>query len=448
MNFDRAKDVFVIILSDVAVLIISLVAALILRAQEIVALRYLALHILAFTFVIVVTLAALFVTGLYDIRAILSRRKAFMGVTLATGTAALFAIFFFYFAPIFGITPKLILVLYIALSYTLLMFSRFSLPPLLLSSPKIQTVLITRSGVGKELQQALLRDNPFPYEIVDSFEVATGTPADEVRAHLLSVLKKEHIQAVIVDHTHPELAELAPLYVALFGKGIEILRFEDVYESVFDRIHPISHNPEVFLGYAALHSGVYALCKRALDISIALPMLILSMPFILFGYIGIKLQDGGKFLFIHERIGKYGKIIRIYKMRTMQRADSGVWVKDATNTNKVTPFGHFLRKTRIDELPQLWNVVRGDMSLIGPRPDIVDLGRKLAGEIEWYDMRLIVPPGLSGWAQTQMHTPPQSVEESKNRLMYDLYYIKHRSLFLDILIGLRTIKTLLSREGV
>jgi lipopolysaccharide/colanic/teichoic acid biosynthesis glycosyltransferase len=447
MNFDRAKDVFVLILSDIFILVISLTAALMLRAQEIIALRYLALHILAFACVIVVTIAALFITGLYDVRTILSRRKAFMGVTLATGTAGLFAIFFFYFAPIFGITPKLILVLYIALSYTLLLFGRFSLPALLLRSPKIRTVLITRPKVATELKEALLGNNPFPYEIVESFEVLPGTNADEVRAALLAVLKKEQIQAVIVDHTHPELAELAPLYVALFGKGVEILRFEDVYESVFDRIHPISHSPEVFLGYAALHSGVYALCKRALDIAISLPMLILSLPFICIGYVGIKIQDGGAFLFIHERIGKYGKVIRIYKMRTMQRADSGVWVKDSTNTNKVTPFGYFLRKTRIDELPQLWNVLKGDMSLIGPRPDIIDLGRKLAGEIEWYDMRLVVPPGLSGWAQTQMHTPPQSVEESKERLMYDLYYIKHRSLFLDILIGLRTIKTLLSREG-
>lgn len=448
MNFDRAKDIFILILSDIFVMIVSLTIALIIRAQEVVALRYLALHIFAFTFVIITTLAALFISGLYEVRHILSRRRAVIGVTLSTGVAAMFAVVFFYFAPIFGITPKLILILYLSLSFTLLILVRLFIPSLLLSTPKARTILLTRPEIGKSLQRELSLGHPYPYEIVDMFEVPLTAKSIDVREYLVEVLKREKIEAVIVDHTHRALADLAPLYVGLFGRGIEILRFEDVYESVFDKIHPISHNPEVFLGYAALHSGVYALCKRALDCVIAFPLLILTSPFIVFGYIGIKIQDGGDFLFTHKRIGKYGKIITLYKMRTMERADSGVWVKESGNTNKVTRFGYILRKSRIDELPQLWNVLRGDMSLVGPRPDIVDLGRKLAGEIEWYDMRLVVTPGLSGWAQTKMHTPPQSIAESRERLLYDLYYIKHRSLFLDILIALRTIKTLLSREGV
>lgn len=448
MNFDRAKDVFILMLLDVSVLACTLTLSVILRRQEVLTLDFLLVHMLASVFIILVTVVSLFVLSMYDLRAFILKKRVFVYAPVAVAVAIVFASTFFYLLPYFGVSPRLTLLIYGIVSCVTLILNRILMAHLFLSGPKVRALLITRPGVGRELRETLLGHNPFPYEIIESFEIASGTQTDKVRESLHMVLKKEKIQAVIVDHTHPELSELAPLYVALFGRGIEILRFEDVYESVFGRIHPISHNPQVFLGYAALHSGIYTLCKRVLDIAISLPMLILSAPFILIGYIGIKLQDGGSFLFVHERIGKYGKIIRIYKMRTMQRADNGVWVKDSNNTNKVTSFGYFLRKTRIDELPQLWNVLRGDISLIGPRPDIVNLGRKLAGEIDWYDMRLIVPPGLSGWAQTQMHTPPQSVEESKERLMYDLYYIKHRSLFLDILIGLRTIKTLLSREGV
>jgi lipopolysaccharide/colanic/teichoic acid biosynthesis glycosyltransferase len=115
--------------------------------------------------------------------------------------------------------------------------------------------------------------------------------------------------------------------------------------------------------------------------------------------------------------------------------------------NKVTEVGAFLRKTRIDELPQIFSVMKGDLSFIGPRTDIVNLGDKLSKEIINYNMRYSVTPGLSGWAQVNMDYQPRSVEDTMERLRYDLYYVKHRSIVLDFIIILKTIKTVLGREG-
>ena len=130
----------------------------------------------------------------------------------------------------------------------------------------------------------------------------------------------------------------------------------------------------------------------------------------------------------------------------MTQNDNGVWL--AQSENKVTKVGYFLRKTRIDELPQVLSVLTGDMSFVGPRPDIIDLGKKLEHEIPYHTIRNVIKPGLSGWAQVSQEKPPQSVEENKIRLSYDLYYIQNRSLGLDIKIALKTIKTLLSRVGM
>ena len=126
----------------------------------------------------------------------------------------------------------------------------------------------------------------------------------------------------------------------------------------------------------------------------------------------------------------------------------GVWIGEE-GALKVTKVGSFLRKSRIDELPQILSILKGDSSLVGPRADLKGLSERLIEEIPYYEARYIVKPGLSGWAQvTQEGLPPQSVDETKLRLSYDLYYIKHRSIWLDIIIALKTIKTLSMRVGV
>jgi lipopolysaccharide/colanic/teichoic acid biosynthesis glycosyltransferase len=170
----------------------------------------------------------------------------------------------------------------------------------------------------------------------------------------------------------------------------------------------------------------------------------LILPFI---YLAIKLDDGGPLLSIQRRYGRGGKVLKIYKIRTMDFTDEGEWVKH-NKLNKVTRVGAFLRRSRLDEFPQLWNVLLGDVSLVGPRSDILANGGKLSAQIEYYMMRYTVPPGLSGWAQVNQELPPNSLEETKVRLQYDLYYVKNRSLLLDFIIMVKTFRVLVMRTGL
>jgi lipopolysaccharide/colanic/teichoic acid biosynthesis glycosyltransferase len=177
------------------------------------------------------------------------------------------------------------------------------------------------------------------------------------------------------------------------------------------------------------------------------------LPFI---YIAMRIEGEGPLFISQERIGQLNKPVTVYKIRTMteNRSASSTWTKeDATQGNKITKVGAVLRKLSIDELPQVWAIFKGDMSLIGPRNDIKGLGERMAVEIPYYNIRNFVKPGVTGWAQTHQHymgnnISPQSLKETKERLSYDLYYLKNRSFLLDLEIALRTIKTLLSRFGI
>jgi lipopolysaccharide/colanic/teichoic acid biosynthesis glycosyltransferase len=182
-------------------------------------------------------------------------------------------------------------------------------------------------------------------------------------------------------------------------------------------------------------------------------LLIIMLPFI---YAAMRIEGEGPLFISQERIGQRNRPVTVYKIRTMteNRSASATWtVEDEKDGNQVTKVGAVLRKLSIDEIPQVWTILKGEMSLIGPRNDIKGLGDRCAAEIPYYNIRNFVKPGVTGWAQTHQHymgdnISPQSMEESKERLSYDLYYVKNRSLQLDVSIALRTLKTLLSRFGV
>ncbi len=186
-----------------------------------------------------------------------------------------------------------------------------------------------------------------------------------------------------------------------------------------------------------------------MDIVVALPLLVVPVIVAPFAFVAMKLEDKGG-LFSHQRrVGKNNKPIDLIKFRTMTIGnDGGAW--DAKiYENKVTKVGAFLRKTRLDEFPQLWNVLRGDLSLIGPRPEFPDAVKQYEKEIPFYSVRHLIKPGLSGWAQIYGEHPHHGVDmtKTKNKLSYDLYYIKNRSFLTDLKIALHTIRELVSRKG-
>ena len=200
-------------------------------------------------------------------------------------------------------------------------------------------------------------------------------------------------------------------------------------------------------GFTSFNNGLQKRIKRAFDIITSTILLVGSFPFMIFTFILVK-RDGGPAFFKQKRIGMNGKEFEIIKFRSMKVHDPSKFSKYASeNDDRITKVGHFIRKTRLDELPQLINVFRGDMSFVGPRPEWNELGHDYEKKIKNYHLRYAVRPGITGWAQT-MYFYSSTIEEVKEKLEYDLYYIKYQDLFLDVVILFKTVKIVIFGKGV
>jgi lipopolysaccharide/colanic/teichoic acid biosynthesis glycosyltransferase len=236
---------------------------------------------------------------------------------------------------------------------------------------------------------------------------------------------------------------VAELYRLLF-RGVRFVGVQDFYEEIFGRVPLSLLNERWFLERVSGRSSF--LCdffKRSMDIIVSLVLGLLSLVIYPFVALAIKLEDGGPIFYYDRRVGRFGKDIKIAKFRTMSPE---IDLAD----RRVTKVGKFLRNLRLDELPQLWSVVRGDQSLIGPRPEKREYVELYRERIPFYDARHLIAPGLSGWAQIYHENHPHfSIAEdaTREKLSYDLYYVKNRSLWLDVTIALKTIKTILSHSG-
>ncbi len=191
----------------------------------------------------------------------------------------------------------------------------------------------------------------------------------------------------------------------------------------------------------------YAFIKRVIDLAAAFSILIIALPVMLFTAVAIKIESEGEVIFKQKRTGLNGKPFTLYKFRSMRKdaeKDGAKWAKE--NDDRVTKVGKFIRKTRIDELPQLVNVIKGDMSLIGPRPERPEFDKTLEKQIPYYSLRYLVKPGLTGWAQVN-YPYGASVEDAEQKLTYDLYYVKNASVFLDAEIALKTVKIIFLAKG-
>jgi sugar transferase (PEP-CTERM system associated) len=187
--------------------------------------------------------------------------------------------------------------------------------------------------------------------------------------------------------------------------------------------------------------------RRLVSITASFILLAICLPFIPFIILAVRLSSPGPIFFRQTRVGLRGRPFSVIKFRTMrQDAESRGAVWATKNDPRVTPLGRFMRRTRLDEIPQLWNVLRGEMGFVGPRPERPEFVQWLSGEIPFYELRHLIRPGITGWAQVRYHYGA-SLEETKQKLEYDLYYVKHLSLGLDLLIMFETVKTILLGRG-
>jgi lipopolysaccharide/colanic/teichoic acid biosynthesis glycosyltransferase len=442
MTVVNKKEPVILGLVDVLLLALSLIGTLILRYQSMPSKEMILSHLYPFTIIFAYSIVSFYITGLYG-RAISSARHTLPVKIIKSQIAnALIAVAIFYFVPNFTVSPKITLLLYIILSSVFILFVRMNTYSILNLRKKQPSLVI---GDSVEVDEIIAEMNRNPHSLLFCKNKFNPDNSEDSIKEVLS--DKVYFRYVIADVDDSRVEKFLPeIYKNLFPNS-SIINLHDLYEDVFDRI-PLSriNYTWIMTHISSISPKVYDMVKRLVDILLAGIVLIFAIILYPFVAIAIKIEDGGSILIKQKRIGVNGKIFNIYKFRSMTRSDGGQWLPESEN--KVTKVGMFIRKTRIDELPQALSVILGDMSLIGPRADIIDLGERLQKEIPYYSIRTAIKPGLSGWAQVNQEKPPQSVEETKIRLSYDLYYIKYRSLSLDLLITLRTIKTLLSREGM
>ena len=238
--------------------------------------------------------------------------------------------------------------------------------------------------------------------------------------------------------------------IHLLESGFVIREYTQVYENITQRI-PVQYVARDFYRYFPFsrsnQNQLYLLVVRIVEVIISLlgvSLGVLLSPFILIGNL---IGNKGKPFYTQERVGKNGKIFKILKFRTMKtNAETNGAVFAAINDSRVTAFGKFLRKTRIDEFPQFINILKGDMGVIGPRPERPVFVKEIAEVMPFYETRHVIKPGLTGWAQVN-YSYGETINDSLIKLQYDLYYIKHRSIFLDINIIFKTISTVLFYRG-
>ena len=331
---------------------------------------------------------------------------------------------------------------------------------MLLSRPffRRRAIVIGAGQAGRTIVQAIKENLSSEYQLVGCIDddpskqgqVIEGVPVIGTRRDLLSLAKEKDVSEIILAITHTVHGELIRAIMDCHQQGVQVSLMPLLYEEITGRV-PVEHVGDDWslilpLDHAAIGS-FWPFLKRTMDILICgIGLIILALLFPILA-LAIYIDSPGSIFYTQERVGRGGQVFRIFKFRSMiLGAEEGgaVWAEE--NDPRVTRVGRFLRRTMIDELPQLINVLRGEMSIVGPRPERPIFAHELAEQIPFYRARHAVKPGMAGWALIN-YGYSSSVRDALVKLQYDVYYIKHQSLVLDLFILLKTTGAMLSFRG-
>ncbi len=447
----RKKEALLLFIGDVFFFYFSLWLTLCVRYGEWPSMELLQSHLYPFSLLFVVWVFVFFVSGLYEKHTLLLRNKIpaiiLNAQLINSGLAALF----FYLIPAFGITPKTNLFICLIISFASVLVWRIYGERFFKVVNPQRAILIGSGAEMKELLQEVNNNPRYDLYFISSIELDRIDSLD-FNEEILKRVYSEGVQVIAADLKNDKVLPILPNLYNLMFSHVRFIDMYKIYEDIFDRIPLSLVRYNWFLENISVSQDIiYDIFKRMMDVAISSVLGVLSLVVYPCVYVAIKLDDGGALFSFQERVGHNNQIIKIMKFRTMTIAnDSGDW-QDKGKSNKITRVGAFLRRARIDELPQLWNVLKGDMSLIGPRPEFPGPVKQYVEQIPYYNIRHIIKPGLSGWAQIYHENHPHhavAVDATREKLSYDLFYIKNRSLMLDIKIALKTMKALLSRTGI
>jgi len=406
-----------------------------------------------------VTQACLYMSDLYDFRVVADRRELFIRILQALGTASfVLAVVYFWFPD--TMVGRGIFIIAVALIISFVSSWRLLFGWLdQRLAPRERLLLVGTNeaavALARELHERRQELGVSIVGFVDPDPAKVGQPV--VNPGVVGTL--EDIPMIVrsrsVDRVVVSLADargklpMNRLLEMKLGGGVTFDYLASVYEEYTGKIAVENLRPSwLIFNEGFRHSKLVELSKRALDIFCGGILFVVLSPVMLVVALLIRVTSPGPVLYHQRRVGKDGQVFSVHKFRSMRTdAESGtgaVWAK--ANDSRVTPIGRFLRRARLDEIPQLWNVLKGDMSMVGPRPERPEFVADLTEKIPFYGFRHVVRPGLTGWAQVR-YTYGASVEDALEKLQYDLFYIKHLSISFDLFVLFSTMKTVLLRRG-
>lgn len=447
---ERTRELFILIVGDIIVFNVALWLTLTVRYLELPSQELLATHVPPFATFSGIWLVVFFILGLYDKHTNLLKRLLVNRILYAQVINVIAAAVLFFVLP-FGITPKTNLLLYLIISIALMTAWRLLLLPALTPRHQHKAILIAEGPAAIELADEINNNDRYNYYFVRIIDAKTLDTTDDFEGKLLSLIERDRVSLIVVDsHSEAIRACLPTLFdLSFLHFAYTFLDFHRLYEDTFDRVPLEGIRYDWFIAnISQTKSAVYDAVKRCIDIVGAVALLLPSLIIFPLVALAIKIEDKGPLFYTTTRVGQFNRPVTIFKLRTKNGTDAGSAALNSSLTD--TKVGTVLRKTRIDELPQLINVLRGDLSFIGPRPEMPALASVYAKEVPYYNTRHFLKPGLSGWAQINNFDVPRGgidVERTKMKLSYDLFYLERRSILLDIHITLKTIATILRRTG-
>ncbi|MDP2676418.1 MAG: exopolysaccharide biosynthesis polyprenyl glycosylphosphotransferase [bacterium] len=419
------------------------------------------LHATPFSILLVLWITIFYIGGLYErkfLKATTALQEKIVRNMLAGGAIGAFL---FYLIPYFGITPKTNLFIHILLLMILLGGWRMLIARSIANSFKIRILFFGASPDVVDMVQYLQTNPQFEYQPAGLMTL--GDTPDRVPSDLLipfnhnlpEVIRDRSVHLVVASADIKQNEAVVRMFYEILPLGISFMDFPTFYERLTGKI-PVSLITEAWFleNLAQLKSPTHIFLKRALDITLALVGGVITLA--LFPIIAflIKINSPGPILIRQTRIGKNKKEFTLVKFRSMialskdglAEKEGALWAEE--KDPRITRVGGFLRKTHLDELPQIWNILNNDISIVGPRPERAEIVTHLEEIIPYYAMRHLIKPGVTGWAQVSM---PQvyagSVEETLEKLQHDLYYIKHQNTIMDIAIILKTALLIATRRG-
>jgi len=406
------------------------------------------IHLKPFSLAFILWILTIYGTYLYETRFLRFSVETLRAIGTAVSISIVASITAFYIFPPGLIQPRRNMVLFAIIYAVVLTLWRWGFYKV--AGGKIRTNLLfigsSDGDESKELNNYFHENKHLGYSNKGELE----TLPEDINS-LKNKIETEEIKLIVVNGRETE--RFAKHLFPLLASGVGVVELGDFYEQITGKVSLESISDLWFVkNLEDINANVYKVVKKLMDTVIGILGILLLVVFYLPIAILIKATSKGPVIFQQTRVGKNNEYFTMYKFRTMKALSSdgsaetegAKWAEE--NDPRVTGVGKFLRKTRLDELPQFWNILKGDMSFVGPRPERPEFVKDLEKKIPYYNMRHLVRPGLTGWAQINFEYG-NSIEDARIKLQYEIFYAKKRSIALDVAIILKTIRTVLTRQG-